>query len=703
MKSLIWKEWRENVKWTALPALLILGPIGLIGLLPLMDEAFLVFAGLVAAVFGAALGFVQVYFESSGDKRALLLHRPLSSSRIFLGKAIVGVGLFLLGVGIPFACVVRLAATPEHIPQPFEWRMVLPWLADALTGLVFYFAGMLAAQREARWYGSKCVGMAADIFCCYFVWTLPEFWQALLAIVIVGGVVALAAWGSFHAGGAYTLQPFITKIALAATLLMGLSALSFTGKLLIGAWCWTRTASYFRLDRQGKVLLVQEENGHMSLTDLQGSVPSELANIPLDSHALAEIASPRAQGRWPRTQSYRNSNRALVKYGNDTQPGNEWWWYVPSRGRLLGYDKPSFRPIGSFGPDGFAGPGQQPNQGFDEELIHHSRLYSSWANDYLIFPSQVYKVDFRKRVVRSVFVPGTGETVRWATRWENEKLKLVLTFVLTEKSIHVVDDRGSRMLSLPLSQDLDGYQVGSLGRLEDPTRYWVWYEPAWYLDIEKLEVVPSYLVMYDASGREISPRQSVAPRPGLAREIKPRTPLVEASRAHAWFGLITPPVESALLAGTYRHQLSEVREGQGAEIGVMLHFLIVTMQHFIPGIRWSSQAHTGLVLGFGASMFFSALVCGLGCFMLGRRHAFSRASSVGWALLGFAFGWVGLVLMLALHDCPARIACPECGKLRVVTRDTCEHCGAPQATPVPDGTEIIEVNTPTPSTALIGK
>src|SRR6516165_7133173 len=155
MKSLIWKEWRENLKWVPLPTLVIIGPIFLFGLPPLMDAGFSFFVGLVMVVFGAALGFVQLFFESSGDKRSLLLHRPLSSSQIFLAKSIVGVGLYLLAMGIPFACILRLAATPGYMPQPFEWPMVLPWTADILTGLVFYFAGMLTAQREARWYGSR--------------------------------------------------------------------------------------------------------------------------------------------------------------------------------------------------------------------------------------------------------------------------------------------------------------------------------------------------------------------------------------------------------------------------------------------------------------------------------------------------------------------------------------------------------------------
>jgi hypothetical protein len=696
----MWKEWRENVKWTLLPALLILGPIGVVGLMPLLDHAFLLFGGLVMAVFGAALGFVQIHFESSGDKRSLLLHRPLSSTGIFLCKAIVGVGLYLLSVSIPLLGIMRLAATPEHIPQPFDWPMVLPWVADALTGLVCYFGGMLAAQREARWYGSKCLGIAAGFFCWYLVWTLSEFWQALLAIGIVGGTVALAAWGSFSAGGAYASQPRIAKIALAATLLMGLSALGFTGKVLIGAWYWPRTASSFRLDRHGTVLLVEKEKGRLRVTDLEGKVPAELEDVAVDAHELDEIAAPQAPGPWPTTRSYRNSNRAAIKYGNDTQPGNEWWWYVPSRGRLVGYDKAAFRPIGSFGPEGFSGPDQQPIGRFEGELIHGSMVYSAWANNYLVFPSHVYKVDFRKRVVRSIFVPEKGETVRWAARWEDEKRKRVVAFVATDQAIHVVDDMGTRKLSLPMAQDLEGYQVGSLGRLEEPTRYWVWYEPAWYLEVDELEKIPSFVVMYDDSGREISPRQSVAPRPGLAREIKPRTPPVDASAAQAWLGLLTPPVEAAVLVAATQHELSKVRASQGAEISVMLQVLIVTTPHFLPGVRWSPQAHWGLVMGFAAAMGLSALLSGLGCLVLARRQAFSGTSCIGWTGVGLAFGWVGLVSMLALHELPARIGCPKCGKRRVVTRDRCEHCGADHAHPVPDGTEIMEVSETTAQARL---
>ena len=46
--------------------------------------------------------------------------------------------------------------------------------------------------------------------------------------------------------------------------------------------------------------------------------------------------------------------------------------------------------------------------------------------------------------------------------------------------------------------------------------------------------------------------------------------------------------------------------------------------------------------------------------------------------------------MQSLLERPAREPCAVCGKKRVVTRELCEHCGAPFGAPALDGTEIFE-------------
>jgi hypothetical protein len=699
MKSLTWKELRENFKWATLPTLVIGGLMALLAPPSLMDDGGLLIFGLIAAVFGAVLGFLQIHAEARGDKRSLLLHRPLSRSRIFAAKAIVGVGLYLLALGAPFALAIWFAANPGHIAEPFEWRMTLPWLADVLTGLVYYFAGMLAAQREARWYGSRCLGLAAAFLCSVLVWTLPEFWHALLAIAVVGGLQAMAAWGSFVTGGAYAPQPRLAKVALALTLLIGLSTITVAGKLFLGVWTWSRFANYSRLDHQGRILLVHEEYGKLqSITDLDGDVPPELRGADLNYYTLQEGVAPRASGGWPNIRCYRNTNRALVKYGNATKPGHEEWWYVPDRGRLYGFDKHSKQPIGSFGPDGFAAPEAPLRKGFQGEIVPVTRHYLALAGDYLTFPGGVYSVDFRHRTLQTLFVPADGETVEWASRWRNEDLKDSLAFVGTDKSIHVFKAEGAPVLSVPVAFERKNYFIESVGRLENPVRYWVWYEPSWYLPLDALETMPAFVVEYNGNGVEIA-RREVPPRPGLARAVMPPMPSVEPSQAQAWFGLLTPPAETAALVGTTHVLESDVRGNNGTELWLLLQLIYATTHFFIPGVRWLPGAHTDLMMGHAVLMLFSAALSAGVCFALARRSAFSRLACIGWALCGLLFGFIGLFLMLALHEWPARIVCPKCRKPRVVTRDNCEHCGASHASPIPDGTEILESTMQLPQAA----
>jgi hypothetical protein len=214
--------------------------------------------------------------------------------------------------------------------------------------------------------------------------------------------------------------------------------------------------------------------------------------------------------------------------------------------------------------------------------------------------------------------------------------------------------------------------------------------------------MPGYVIEYDGAGREIAPRIVVPPRPGEPRGFPPPPmPLHEPSSAHLWFGLATAPVEAAVLRGTTYTLQTEVRDNNGSEMGLLLPFLFAMTQIFLPGVRWLPGAHPGLVGGNAVLMLLAAGVSALVCYVLTRRHAFARWHCLGWMLCGLLGGLMGLLLLLALQEWPARIPCPKCGKVRVVTRDRCEHCGALHAAPAPDGTEIFESMPEAPHAALI--
>jgi hypothetical protein len=691
MKALIWKEWRENIKWIPLPGLVIL----LVFLIdqpdePMFDVTGAFFCCLTAAAFAAALGFVQVFFEGHGDNRSLLLHRPLSPSRVFLAKASAGIGLYLLALGVPFVCLEGWMARPGNMPAPYHWRTSLPWLADILSGLVYYFAGMIMAQRDVRWFGSRCLPLAAAFFSSYLVWSLPEFWHALLVIGIMGLVMGVAAWGSFCGGGAYTRQPGFAKAALSFTFLAGLFLVSVLGKQLIGGWVDPGFSWDYTVDRKGRevAMAVLKSRGPMGpWIDLQGH---ELPD--LNRSETGVIMAPNRTMEEPLSWNYRNSGRYYVECRHSSRPAVERWFYDQAEDRLVGYDVYYRHLLGSFGPNGFTPAGSQPGQRFRGELRYENGRWGPGHFRLLAFPDRVYAVDLAGRSIRLLFTPRAGDTVAWTDIYRDYLTKWEAVVVSTEKSFYFLTGEGSPLVSFPRVQDRDGRLV-DLGKLDNPVRYYAWHYPSPEASLqgpEESKAAAFDLHEYDANGRELVHRHD--------RQL----PYPEASYAKALFGLATPMTEAAALVGVSQYLRSEWRSNGSRHLPVLLESLANT-RYYIPGTSPVEETPAGLIPGYIGLIMLSAAASALACFWLTRRYAFPRAASIGWVLVGCLLGWVGLVLMLALNEWPARIACPKCLKLRVVTREACEHCGATHAVPATDGTEILELATTLPCLALSAK
>jgi hypothetical protein len=232
----------------------------------------------------------------------------------------------------------------------------------------------------------------------------------------------------------------------------------------------------------------------------------------------------------------------------------------------------------------------------------------------------------------------------------------------------------------------------AVGRLEDPERYVLWYKPSsWFLEPDEFKSLPSYVLEYDRAGHE------------LARRTVPPRPLPTSSSAKALFGLVTPMTEAAALVETSHALRALGRAHEGKESWLLARFLQNWTEFFIPGVAPNLQTPGGVILGYLVLMLFSATGCALACFLLARRYAFSRARCTVWVVCGFLYGWVGLLLLLALEEWPARVGCPSCGRPRRVDRERCEHCGAEHAVPARDGTEVFEDGAPSLHAVLAGR
>ncbi len=107
----------------------------------------------------------------------------------------------------------------------------------------------------------------------------------------------------------------------------------------------------------------------------------------------------------------------------------------------------------------------------------------------------------------------------------------------------------------------------------------------------------------------------------------------------------------------------------------------------------SAEGFWNTLPGIGPILFFSmlgGLVPALLAWLISRRLGDNRRGQIAWTVGVFWLGGYGVLLLLALRAWPARVACPHCGRQRVVDREQCEHCGAAFPQPQRDGTEIFD-------------
>src|ERR1035441_2904385 len=198
---------------------------------PLLAHSLLIETTFFCGLFGAAVGWLQTRNEAHRDLWAFLIHRPITRTGIFWGKTVAGLGLYLFGAGLPLVVLVAVVRTPGHVAAPFEWAMLGPVVSISLTGGAYFFAGVLTGLRQARWYGSRGLGLGLAIAGSASVFAAMEFWQSLALIALVVLILATAVWGSYQSGGFYRGQAVTGRLALIAAMTAGCGG----GPLCLGA------------------------------------------------------------------------------------------------------------------------------------------------------------------------------------------------------------------------------------------------------------------------------------------------------------------------------------------------------------------------------------------------------------------------------------------------------------------------------------
>jgi hypothetical protein len=359
-------------------------------------------------------------------------------------------------------------------------------------------------------------------------------------------------------------------------------------------------------------------------------------------------------------RQYRDSHSLFV-YLNDPDSFQATSWYYVGRLSLIAeYDKRSARLLGWLGPGGYTAGETPPEQRFEGELIT-SRFYLEPL--VMPFPGAVYRVDLKNREVTKIFTAPNGESVVGAAqeRW-NPSLGVQSRFdvIATNKNVYVQTADGKALVTTPRDPEAAGYGYLATYRVfKAPTiATFVWYLPL----ITDPRNPPELATVFNSEGAATD--RFVLP------SLRPTASPIRWPSAIA--GALPLPVTVPVML--------EVLRGFGA---APEHDSLFTFAN-------SPRAPREIRIAGWVIPALGSLLAAILIFTRARKYAFPQARLTLWTLIGFLLGPLGFALMLTLLEWPALESCPTCGRKRVVTRDHCEHCGAPFKSPATDGAEIFE-------------
>jgi hypothetical protein len=656
MKALIFKEWRENAKVAVLGlviyALLLVvqyrqyvaGPLPLRQ--PLASENLLWSTVWFCGIFGAVLGWLQIHNERRPDLWAFLLHRPMTRTDIFLGKTLAGLGLYAAVVCVPLAVFTVWALWPGHVAAPFEVRILRPLAASILTGLVFYLAGMLTGLRQARWYGSRGLGLGLGLIVWLLVMTRPVWWEGFLVILVGGAMLAAAVWGGFQTHGHYRSQPAGGKAALILAMMPGSMIVVFVAAaLLSNLFPETNQAvpwSSYYMTKEGMVVKGTEAPGQPAeIVDLEGKPL-------LDPKTGQKMEALEFLNRRQKPASVFVSLEKLSQRRDwleaDMRPAFGWrktsdtlWYYWKRYGRLVGYDIATRRCIGSLGPEGFAPDLSGKGDRFND--VPEGRGGQTVAS-----ATTLYRVDLEKRTTKPLFTTTAEDPIVSFTEVVPDGYTWEYTVVATKRFVDLLTAKGRPVWKVLYEEKGEAYAYAEVFFLDAPGQYALWLAPSQRKNERadwKLRTRAVWLARDKGVVRSIE-------LPSLSR------PSVKPQPQEKLISAVAPPVG------------------------------LLVVPWLVPGWEGRALPREDLLVSWCSAV----LVCLPIGLWLGRRYRFSPGAQAGWAVFHVLFGVPGLLAFLAVQERPAREACPNCKRLRLVDRAQCEHCGAGFAPPEKTGTEV---------------
>ncbi len=669
MRSLIWKELRENIKWAAL-SMVLLGFACLQGLnttrygmpdyyyydgITLCNKTFLLVTTFGFAAAGIMLGLVQILPELKRDRWAALLHRPASRESILGGKLIAGLLLYGIAAGLPFLFSVWMVATPGNYASPFLPAMVLPGLADLTAGALYYLAAVTLGLQRGGWIGLRLLPLFAAIHVSFFLQNSKFFYVALEAVLLLALALLVACWGAMRSPERFGTRPLLARIGFLAVIFYGICGLGDLGRALLDALIPPSSPPWqtYEIAKDGTPLVfTYKDSSLVAVSDLQGNPvtdpklrPDRARNATIYPSTISSYIGD-AHGWKPRPYqySYRDSSRYLFAGQPYRYPRFEQWFQINSPRSLVGYDLSNKKAIERFDARGFQPPGSVPRPIPESEEVETVQSGLS----LLVSPHSLRLAFLNRREIKELPLPfpapifgGSDISIRTS---DNRQ-----TFLAAAFSSHIVlyDTDGNLLHSLPYGKDVSRWGQISVA-IPEKDAFVIKYSPSSWIKEPERRLMPSYVDIVTASG-EVQASFTLPPLPRPPRNPRLSSLLQQDLRAPAYFfGTMAYQKVGALLGST-RLQEALIRQ-------------------FGPDL-----ARTRSIAIWTVSI---SLALAIIAFALARRAQMPLRRALAWAGFAAALNLAGFLTFLLVADWPALVSCASCRGRRRVEEETCPHCHA---------------------------
>ena len=649
MKTIIGKELRENLK-LAFPVCLVLTVFLMYatwdGGTGLVDKGLVRITSVFYAVFGAALGWLQIHHERPRDLWAFLVHRPISRTEIFLAKVTAGLLLYAVSTSLPMLGYIIWVQIPGNVGAPFEWAMVMPELGCFLLGIIWYFAAMLTSLSRARWYASRGLGLAAAFPSHAVALGLPGvliYWQFDVALLVPATLLATAIWGCIHKEGSFRARPVPAKAAQATVFACGSTVLIVLTILCLSFVFHQRQDSqYYAVTKDGKVFHVRSRDSYPTIiTDLSGArLKDPKTGQDMDIQEFNKLVCqgqgiPVDLGDPPHSIPDPREPREYFLLNWRYSDGILWDW--TRHGYLVGYDEHTRRFVASLAPPG--SPSGVPQ--VMDRFLRPTRVSNQIAPRTLATASALYEVNLRNRSAKRIFGTPEGDRIG-GTRDVSENA----TVVVSKQCIQLLTPDGKSLWRVPHDRE---------------------YRQPTFIDVFPLDATNQYALWI------YSPRLQSQKSEGKIR------------RQMVWI--------SADQGVTRRTELPAADPPNPADAlwDKLLSFFVPPEFPFIKPLLFRlAVLHVPIQWELVRISLLAAAFCVAAGWWIGSRYHFAVRTKLAWAVFHLLAGFPGLLAFLSVHEWPAGEPCPGCKRLRTVDRAQCPHCGADFAPPEKDGTEIFE-------------